>query len=190
MEKFKPIVWYNELGDILEVKWEEEGGFSEWVNPILTVTHPFDNSGKIIGLQIWGYKRNFIHSGIRLDAGYDESEELTEEDKEWFYSVLKKCFGVEQVKVQKELEEEKEIECKTDDIETLREDHKNWMRLISDIADALELKDTTIDTEDIVIKCPWCNGSGKDGHDRSVPPNSYICVLCNGSGRVEIVPHK
>lgn len=31
-------------------------------------------------------------------------------------------------------------------------------------------------------KCPQCNGSGKDGFDRCIPPNQYICDKCNGRG--------
>jgi len=33
-------------------------------------------------------------------------------------------------------------------------------------------------------KCPDCNGTGKDGHDRCVPPNWYVCDRCNGTGKI------
>jgi hypothetical protein len=37
-----------------------------------------------------------------------------------------------------------------------------------------------------LIKCPWCEGSGEDGHDRCYPPNPYLCYICNGTGRVSM----
>lgn len=34
-------------------------------------------------------------------------------------------------------------------------------------------------------KCPECDGTGvSDEHDRSVPPNHYVCEKCGGSGKV------
>ena len=39
-------------------------------------------------------------------------------------------------------------------------------------------------------KCPDCEGTGKDGHDRCDPPNWYICEKCNGTGKVAIKPTK
>ena len=30
--------------------------------------------------------------------------------------------------------------------------------------------------------CVRCNGTGRDGHDRCVPPNEYICPDCDGLG--------
>lgn len=31
------------------------------------------------------------------------------------------------------------------------------------------------------VVCKYCNGTGKDGHDRCDPPNWYICEKCNGT---------
>ena len=40
--------------------------------------------------------------------------------------------------------------------------------------------------EKIIVTCPICDGTGFEGHDRSVPPCPYICYLCDGHGKVEI----
>ena len=41
----------------------------------------------------------------------------------------------------------------------------------------------------IIVSCPWCDGTGEDGNDREVPPNSYVCQICDGSGKVKIKPY-
>ena len=32
--------------------------------------------------------------------------------------------------------------------------------------------------------CQYCEGTGKDGHDRCDPPNWYTCEHCEGSGKL------
>lgn len=33
---------------------------------------------------------------------------------------------------------------------------------------------------DEMVKCPHCEGTGTDGHDRCYPPNDIICRVCDG----------
>ncbi len=40
------------------------------------------------------------------------------------------------------------------------------------------------------MECTWCDGSGKNGHDRCYPPNEYICYMCNGKGKVDETRHR
>ena len=42
---------------------------------------------------------------------------------------------------------------------------------------ALENKDEPLDDPDIT-KCPECGGEADNGHDRCVPPNPYVCTMC------------
>lgn len=46
------------------------------------------------------------------------------------------------------------------------------------------------ETDRLIVTCPACEGTGEDGQDRCLPPNSYICPVCDGSRKVEIIPAK
>lgn len=37
--------------------------------------------------------------------------------------------------------------------------------------------------DELLVKCDNCDGTGKDGHDRSCPPDWYICEKCKGTGK-------
>jgi len=53
---FKPGAWYNRLGDIIEVWFEEDESYSEWLNHNITLMLSVHDK-RIIGFQIWGVKR-------------------------------------------------------------------------------------------------------------------------------------
>ena len=74
------------------------------------------------------------------------------------------------------------------DIESLKFDAEEARRLRSDLCDAVDKRFRLCETDKLVITCPWCGGSGSDGHDRSMPVSYYVCDVCKGSGRVELVP--
>lgn len=89
MREFKPFVFYNKVGDQLEVKWSEVAPVAEWINPSLTLLRDPEDEKKVIGVEIMGFRQCFVHGGIRIDPDYDESSPLTKEEEEELDSKLK-----------------------------------------------------------------------------------------------------
>jgi DnaJ-class molecular chaperone len=73
------------------------------------------------------------------------------------------------------------------EIEALEEDAKTHRSFMSELCDQIDKVYRTCEQEDIVVTCPWCDGEGTDGYDRSFPPNKYICQVCGGSGQVKLM---
>ena len=69
------------------------------------------------------------------------------------------------------------------DPEETIEDSKNFQLLIGEIMEQRE-KINQGESEQIEVTCPWCRGTGKEGHDRCMPPNPYVCEVCGGYGKV------
>ncbi len=54
--QFKPVPFYSQVGDMLEVYWDEgkpNGGYAERVNDQLTVIRAFDDD-RPIGVKVYG----------------------------------------------------------------------------------------------------------------------------------------
>lgn len=63
------------------------------------------------------------------------------------------------------------------------EEHLKWRHAL---CEAIEATYQDAGYHGPIVSCPWCGGDGTDGYDRCLPPNPYICSICNGSGEVEI----
>ena len=66
-------------------------------------------------------------------------------------------------------------------------DAAHYQKMIDEVLECLEKRHGNLQ-EKIIITCPMCEGEGCDGHDRCVPPNPYICEVCNGYGKIELRP--
>jgi len=92
----------------------------------------------------------------------------------------------------KRVEQGEKLRKELADIETeVTEDEvkEEWEKLKKVVSD--KYKESALDKEiEQGEKCPDCEGTGKDGHDRCDPPNWYICEKCNGTGKVAIKPTK
>jgi len=93
MREFKPIVWYNETGDTLEIKWDGVAPVAQWINHKLTLLRSPEDREEIIGVQITGFRQYFLHAGVKLDPEYDEVPPLTPEEEAEMEEHMKKIFG-------------------------------------------------------------------------------------------------
>jgi DnaJ-class molecular chaperone len=48
----------------------------------------------------------------------------------------------------------------------------------------LGLFTVSLDEQSEATVCQYCEGTGKDGHDRCDPPNWYTCEHCEGTGKL------
>jgi len=72
-------------------------------------------------------------------------------------------------------------------VDEMEDDLEEYDGIFSDLCNAKEEMDERRPARP-VITCPWCKGSGEDGHDRCFPPNPYVCRVCDGEGKVALVP--
>jgi hypothetical protein len=75
-----------------------------------------------------------------------------------------------------------------EDLEVVFYDAKHWRKLMRDLCEQVDKKTRLCEVEVVTIQCPYCEGTGFDGYDRSIPPNPYICQLCDGEKKIEIRP--
>ena len=74
------------------------------------------------------------------------------------------------------------------DPEDVCEDAMRWKKMMKELYESSERVFTEHSEMNVSITCPWCEGTGHDGHDRCDPPNPYTCQICGGSGKVVIKP--
>lgn len=72
------------------------------------------------------------------------------------------------------------------ELESIKDDAKSWKKFINEVVEQDDKKHRLCEIDEIVVTCPWCDGTGTDGHDRSYPPNPYVCQICDGSGKVKV----
>jgi len=156
---------------------------------------------------VHGWKSKRVEQGEKLRKELADIEtEVTEDEVKEEWEKLKKVVSDKY----KEPALDKEIE-QDNGVKSLREIAMNmWNNLT--LSDKIDLmgnfeeyvgrKPSTLTGREIEIlffgkreieqgeKCPDCEGTGKDGHDRCDPPNWYICEKCNGTGKVAIKPTK
>jgi len=73
-------------------------------------------------------------------------------------------------------------------IGAMEDDLREHQKFVHDLVTAEDRCFRLCETKYPVIRCPWCGGSGTDGFDRCWPPGECICQMCNGYGKVNIVP--
>ena len=70
--KFRPHIWYNKDGYILDIKTSEQFNvYSKWINPYITLVMNQEDD-KIVGVKIWNYK-----------ALQNNTKKIDEADEEW-----------------------------------------------------------------------------------------------------------
>ena len=91
MKEYKPVVYYNEIGDNLDIIWDRNvAQLACWKNKYVTILRSAANREKIIGVQITGFRRLFKHAGVRIDPSYEEDPATPDEMRE-AYDIMKKA---------------------------------------------------------------------------------------------------
>lgn len=74
---WKPTVWYNKEGDILEItlvdpeKTSPEGSYSEWLNHAISIERDMETH-QMVGVQIWDLKKVMKERDCRIECGEEE----------------------------------------------------------------------------------------------------------------------
>ena len=92
--------------------------------------------------------------------------------------------------IPEELVRETQEDLSPDDFELMWTAAKLWYDFSGRLNKQRTAKYFDGETDRLVVTCPACNGSGEDGQDRCLPPNPYVCEVCDGYGKVEILPAK
>lgn len=92
--------------------------------------------------------------------------------------------------VPEELVRETQEDLDPDEFELMWTYARLWSNLRNEMSAESEAKFKSGSTDRVIITCPACGGDGSQGHDRCMPPNPYVCQICDGSRNVELVPAK
>jgi hypothetical protein len=83
---FKPFASYDNKGDIIEARWDDCSYYAEWINHQVTLLR-HNETGKIIGVQIWALNKDGKNASIRRVVGdlWEKHKRKEGKDK---YSIL------------------------------------------------------------------------------------------------------
>ena len=91
MSSFKPNMFINVVGDMLEITWSPETYTAKWVNRYLTLLYGVETN-EVIGVEITNFS-SFLKTGIRLDPEYDEFPPLSEKEQAEIDEILVDLLG-------------------------------------------------------------------------------------------------
>ena len=97
MSQFKPNLFLNVVGDMLEITWSANDYYAKQINRYLTIKYEvsppnYKGDEEIVGIEITNFSA-FIKSGVRVDPEYDEFPPLNEREQAEVDDILVDLLG-------------------------------------------------------------------------------------------------
>jgi hypothetical protein len=61
-QEFKPFAFYNKVGDFLDIYWDDDPHYVEWLNSNVEIKRSFEDESKIVGAYVWGIKKILLEA--------------------------------------------------------------------------------------------------------------------------------